>query len=167
MRGRLPRLFAHLFAADARVRFPAAAMERIARAIADSETRHRGEVCFAVEGALPWREVLRGTPARVRAEQAFAQLRAWDTAHNNGVLLYLLLADHRIEIVADRGLDGRVSEAQWRGVCQLMEERLRAGDYPEAVIAGIAATGELLAGLYPQLPGGADEDELPNAPVLL
>lgn len=167
MASRLRRLFAHLFAADARVRYPAAAMERIAAAIGDSESRHRGEICFAVEGALPWREVLRGTTARTRAEQAFAQLRAWDTAHNNGVLLYLLLADHRIEIVADRGLDGRVSEAQWRGVCQLMEERLRAGEYPEAVVAGVAATGALLAELYPQVAGATDEDELPNAPVFL
>ena len=161
------RLLAHLFAADAATRFPAPAMQRIAAAIADGETRHRGEVCFAVEGALPLREVLRGTRARERAEDAFARLRVWDTAANNGVLLYLLLADHRIEIVADRGLAGRISPEQWRGICQLMEERLRAGEHADAVVAGISAASELLALHYPQEPAAADEDELPNAPVLL
>mgnify|MGYP002777135363 CR=1 FL=1 len=161
------RLLAHLFAADARTRFPAAAMARIAAAIAEGETRHRGEVCFAVEGALPIREVLRGTTARARAEDAFARLRVWDTSDNNGVLVYLLLADHRIEIVADRGLAGKVSAEQWRGVCQLMEERLRAGEFVEAVLAGITAASDLLAAHYPQRAGGLDEDELPNAPVFL
>ncbi len=161
------RLLAHLFAADARSRFPAPAMERIAAAIADGETRHRGEVCFAVEGALPVREVLRGTPPRARAEDAFARLRVWDTAANNGVLVYLLLADHRIEIVADRGLDALVSAEQWRGVCQRMEERLRTGEFVEAVLDGVAAASDLLARHFPQGPGQVDEDQLPNAPVML
>lgn len=167
MTGTLKRLFVHLFTADAQGRFPAASMERIAAAIADGETRHRGEVCFAVEAALDWRDVLRGVQARARALDAFARLRVWDTAANNGVLVYLLLADHRIEIVADRGLAGVVSEAQWRGVCLLMEERLRAGEYTDAVVDGIAASGDLLAAHFPQSPGGVDEDELPNAPVFL
>jgi uncharacterized membrane protein len=161
------RLLSHLFAKDAATRFPAHAMERIAAAIAEGETRHRGEVCFAVEGALPIRELMRGTAARERAEDAFARLRVWDTAGNNGVLLYLLLADHRIEIVADRGLAGRVSAEQWRGVCQLMEERLRAGEHADAVVAGVSAASDLLALHSPQAPGAAGEDELPNAPVLL
>jgi len=167
MAGTLNRLFAHLFTADAQGHFPAAAMERIAAAIADGETRHRGEVCFAVEGALDWRDVLRGVQARARALDAFARLRVWDTAANNGVLVYLLLADHRIEIVADRGLAGVVSDAQWRGVCLLMEERLRAGEYTDAVVDGISAASDLLAAHFPQSPGGVDEDELPNAPVFL
>jgi uncharacterized membrane protein len=161
------RLLAHLFTADARSRFPAADMARIAAAIEEGETRHRAEVCFAVEGALPLGAVLRNVPARARAVDAFGRLRVWDTAANNGVLVYLLLADHRIEIVADRGLDGLVSEAQWRGVCQLMEERLRAGEHADAVIVGLRAVGELLAAHFPQVPGAADEDELPNAPVFL
>ena len=161
------RLFTHLFTPDAQDRFPAPAMERIAAAIADGETRHRGEVCFAVEGALDWRDVLRGVQARARAMDAFARLRVWDTAANNGVLVYLLLADHRIEIVADRGLAGVVSDAQWCGVCLLMEERLRAGEYTDAVVDGIAAASDLLAAHFPQSPGGVDEDELPNAPVFL
>jgi uncharacterized membrane protein len=167
MAGTLSRLLAHLSTADARSRFPAPAMARIAEAIAQGEAGHRGEVCFAVESALPLRDVLAGVSARARAEAAFARLRVWDTAANNGVLVYLLLADHRIEIVADRGLAGRVSEAQWRGVCQLMEERLRAGEHADAVVAGVQAVGALLATHFPRAPGEADVDELPDAPVIL
>lgn len=167
MAGSVRRLFTHLFTPGAQDRFPAAAMERIAAAIAQGETRHGGEVCFAVEGALDWRDVLRGVQARARALDAFARLRVWDTAANNGVLVYLLLADHRIEIVADRGLTGLVSDAQWRGVCLLMEERLRAGEYTDAVVEGITAASDLLAAHFPQSPGVMEEDELPNAPVFL
>lgn len=167
MAGTLKRLLAHLFARNARARFPAADMQRIAEAIAVGETCHAGEICFAVEGALHWRAVLHGVQARARAIDAFGRLRVWDTAANNGVLVYLLLADQRIEIVADRGLAGLVSDAQWRGVCLLMEERLRAGEYADGVVAGIEAVGDLLAEHFPQEPGGADEDELPNQPVFL
>ncbi len=161
------RLFRHLFFADARSRFPAEVMDRIAAAIGDGERRHRGEICFAVESGLPWRDVLRGVTARARAEDAFARLRVWDTAANNGVLVYLLLADQRIEIVADRGLHGLVSDEQWRGVCLLLEERMRSGDYAQAVIAALSAVSDLLAQHFPQLPGTVDVDELPNRPVLL
>ena len=167
MAGTVKRLFTHLFTPDALDRFPAAAMERIAAAIAAGETRHRGEVCFAVEGALDWRDVLRGVQARARALDAFARLRVWDTAANNGVLVYLLLADHRIEIVADRGLRELVSAEQWRGICQLMEERLKAGEPEQAVMRGVSEIGNLLAEYFPQVEGEIDTDELPNTPVLL
>ncbi len=167
MAGTLKRLFTHLFTADARGRFPPAAMERIAAAIDIGETCHSGELCFAVETSLHWRDVLRGMTARARAEDAFARLRVWDTAANNGVLIYLLLADQRIEIVADRGLAPFVSAEQWRGVCVLMEERLRAGEYADGVVAGIEAAGDLLAVHFPQEPGMPDEDELPDHPVFL
>ena len=167
MAGTLKRLFTHLFTADARGRSPPAAMERIAAAIDIGETCHSGELCFAVETSLHWRDVLRGMPARARAADAFARLRVWDTAANNGVLIYLLLADQRIEIVADRGLAPHVSAEQWRGVCMLMEERLRAGEYVDAVVAGIEAAGDLLAVHFPQEPGTPDEDELPDQPVFL
>ena len=167
MAGTLKRLFAHLFTADARGRFPPAAMERIASAIDIGETCHSGELCFAVDTSLHWRDVLRGVPARVRAEDAFARLRVWDTAAHNGVLIYLLLADHRIEIVADRGLAAFVSAEPWRDVCLLMEARLRAGEYADGVVAGIEAAGDLLAVHFPQEPGAPDEDELPDQPVFL
>ena len=145
--------------------FPEASLQRIAQAVAEGETRHAGETCFAVEGSLPLRAVLAGVQPRERAIEAFSRLRVWDTAANNGVLLYLLLADHRIEIVADRGLRDRVSDAQWRGVCQLMEERLRAGDPEAAAVQGIAAAAALLAAHFPR-GDAADENELPDLPHL-
>lgn len=161
------RLLRHLFAPSARRWFPEASLRRIADAIAADEARHRGEVCFAVDAALPWRAVLAGREARARAEDVFARLRVWDTEENNGVLIHLLLADRRIEIVADRGLAGRVSEAQWRGVCLLMEERLRAGDAEAAVLRGVTAAGDLLAGHFPRIAGREDRNELPDMPQIL
>lgn len=161
---RLPK---HLFAPSARRLFPEAHLQRIAEAIARDELRHRGEVCFAVESALDWRAVRTGRQARDRAAEVFSQLRVWDTAENNGILIYLLLADRRIEIVADRGLAGRVSGEQWRGVCLLMEERLRAGDAEAAVLKGVAAAGELLAVHFPRIDGREDRNELPDRPQVL
>ena len=160
------RLLRHLFAPSAARTFPEDSLQRIATAVAAGEARHRGEVCFAVEAALPWRALVAGGDARSRAEAAFARLRVWDTAANNGVLLYLLLADRRIEIVADRGLSGLASDEQWRGICVLMEERLRAGDPEGAALAGIAAASDLLARHFPRQPGDVDENELPDLPHL-
>jgi len=158
------RVLKHLFAPSAARLFPAEVLQRIAAAVVAGESRHRGEVCFAVEAALPAHAVLAGHDARDRARDAFARLRVWDTAANNGVLLYLLLADHRIEIVADRGLDALVSAEQWRGVCQLMEERLRAGEAEAAVLQGVAAVSDLLAEHFPRGPDLADANELPDLP---
>lgn len=161
------RLLRHLFARSARHLFPEDSLQRIADAIAAGELRHRGEILFAVESELSPGMVLRGVQARARAEVAFARLRAWDTEANNGVLIYLLLADHRIEIVADRGLNGLVSAEQWRGVCLLMEERMQAGEPEQAVVRGIGAVSDLLAEHFPQIDGVADRDELPNLPSIL
>ena len=161
------RLLRHLFAAPARRHYPEDVLHRIADAIAASERRHSGEVCFAVEAALPWPAVLRGVDARTRALATFARLRTWDTAANNGVLLYLLLADHRIEIVADRGLDGVVGPEAWREVCARIEDGLRAGRHEAAVLDGIAAISAHLEAHFPQAAGSTDEDELPNRPYIL
>ncbi|MEJ7746274.1 MAG: TPM domain-containing protein [Luteimonas sp.] len=167
MAAQIPRLFRHLFARSARGVYPLDALERITQAIADSESNHRGEICFAVESALPLRAVLAGLDARQRALDVFAQLRVWNTRDNNGVLVYLLLADHRIEVVADRGLDDLVSAEQWRGVCQLIEEGLKAGEPEAAVRRGIDAVSALLAEHFPRIAGDVDHDELPNQPHLL
>ncbi len=161
------RLLRHLFARSARSLFPEDSLHRIADAIAAGERRHTGEVMFAVESELTLGQLLRKVQARDRAMDAFARLRAWDTEANNGVLVYLLLADHRIEIVADRGLSGKVSAEQWRGVCQLMEERLQAGEPEEAAIRGVDAVADLLAAHFPQNGDGPDIDELPNLPRIL
>ena len=160
------RLLRHLFAPAASRLFPPDALQRIAIAVAAGESRHSGEVCFAVEAALPPAAVLAGRDAREQALDAFARLRVWDTAANNGVLVFLLLADHRIEIVADRGLAGRVSPEQWRGICGLMEERLRAGDAEAAAVQGVAAVSALLERHFPRAEGIEDENELPDLPHL-
>ncbi|RZA29073.1 MAG: hypothetical protein EOP92_38010 [Lysobacteraceae bacterium] len=161
------RVLRHVFARSARDLFPEDSLQRIADAIAAGELRHRGEILFAVESELPVAMVLRGVQARACAEAAFARLRAWDTDANNGVLIYLLLADHRIEIVADRGLTGKVSAEQWRGVCLLMEERMQAGEPEQAVVRGVEAVSDLLAEHFPQVDGTPDRDELPNRPLIL
>ncbi len=163
----IARLLRHLFARSSRGVFPQASLQRIAAAVAAGEQRHRGEVCFAVESALPAWPALRGLQARERAHAVFAQLRVWDTQANNGVLVYLLLADRRIEIVADRGLDARVGDAQWRGICQRMEAQLRAGEPENAVVDGIAAISELLAMHFPRSEGDGDRNELSDLPHIL
>ena len=158
------RVLKHLFAPSARRLFPEARLQRITDAIKTGELRHRGEICFAVEAALPASAVLAGRQARDRAGEIFSQLRVWDTEANNGVLLYLLLADHRIEIIADRGFRDRVSAEQWRGVCKLIEERLRAGDSEAAVVGGIEALSTLVAEHFPRAPDDVDDNELPDVP---
>ncbi|MBW8824192.1 MAG: TPM domain-containing protein [Xanthomonadales bacterium] len=161
------RLWRHLFARPARTLFPADSLQRIAALIRASEARHRGEIVFALEADMPLHELWRNVSPRDRAVQAFSNLRVWNTAANNGVLIYLQLADRRIEIVADRGFGGLVSAEQWRGICQLMEERLAAGEPEAAVAEGIEAITGLLETHFPQRPGEVDEDELPDAPVIL
>ena len=159
------RWLRHLFAPSAARRFPAAGMARIGEAVAAGERLHGGEVVFAVEGGLPWAALAAGTSPRARAEEVFARLRVWDTDANNGVLLYLLLADHAIEIVADRGLRGRVADSEWQAVCRGIEAGIAAGGPERAVVEGIARISALLAGHFP--PAGDGGDELPDRPVLL
>lgn len=161
------RVLKHLFPPSAKRLFPGESLKRITQAIAESELRHSGEICFAVEPALHPRAVLAGQQARDRAHEVFAQLRVWDTHANNGVLLYLLLADHRIEIVADRGFQDRVSDEQWQGVCRLVEGHLRAGEAEAGVLAGVAAMSELLVQHFPRDHGTHDINELPDLPYIL
>ena len=161
------RLLRHLFAPSSRRLFPEDSLQRITEAIATGERQHRGEVMFAVESNLPLGAVVAGMEARDRAQDVFVRLRTWDTEANNGVLIYLLLADHRIEIVADRGFAGRVSDAEWAAVCRLIEQEMRAGHPEQAIIDGIRAVSDLLAVHWPQSDGQPDEDELPNRPHLL
>ena len=163
----IARLARHLFAdIGARRRFPPAALDAIQQAIADGERRHQGQVCFAIEGGLPLAEVLRGRSPRARAGLAFGHLRVWDTRHNSGVLIYVLLADHAIEIVADRGIAARVPQAEWQAVCERMRERFAAGDYARGASDGIAAVSAILAREFPA-DGSARDNELPDKPVLL
>ncbi|NII71639.1 putative membrane protein [Dyella sp. SG562] len=166
--GRAQRFFANLGGAWFLLRraFAPAVLDEMTRAIADGERRHKGEVCFAVEARLsPW-DVLEGLDARRRAEQVFAQLRVWDTEHNCGVLFYVLLAEHRIEIVADRGIAAAVPQAEWDAICARMRECFARGEWREGSLGGIGAAHELLARHFPG-DGAGRPDELPDRPVLL
>jgi uncharacterized membrane protein len=145
--------------------FPVQVRRRIESAIAESEVRHAGEIRFAVEAALDFMPLLRGMTARERAIEVFTDLRVWDTEQDNGVLIYLLLADRDVEIVADRGLNGRVTAEQWEAICQEMEAMFRRGAFEAGVLRGIGLIGAHLARHYPR--PGEDSNELSDRPVLL
>lgn len=145
--------------------FPRDALIAIDRAIKESETEHRGEIRFAVEGALHIEPLLRGQTARERAIDVFSQLRIWDTEGNNGVLIYLLLADRDVEIVADRGIHEKVGGQEWERICRNMEAAFRQADYEGGVIGGIREVTRHLAEHFP--PVGDDRNELPDKPVVL
>ncbi len=146
--------------------FPTRTLAAIEDAIRKNETRHRGEIRFAVEATLDLRPLLRDETPCERAREVFASLRVWDTAENNGVLVYLLLADRDVEIVADRGIDARVGGAGWEAICRSMEAAFREGRFEAGVIDGIRAIGEILSREYPAT-GGANPNELPDRPTVL
>jgi uncharacterized membrane protein len=145
--------------------FPRYALEAIEVAIRASEKMHNGELRFAVEAGLDLRPLLRDQTARQRAEQVFADLRVWDTEHNSGVLIYVQLVDHRIEIVADRGINAKVTQPEWDTICHRIEEAFRQRRYQQGVLTAIDEITLLLARHFPPLT--ANPDELSNEPVVL
>ena len=145
--------------------FTPAVLHDVERAIKEGERTHRGQVCFAVEGALPPLRVLRKLTPRERALEVFGLLRVWDTEENAGVLIYLLLADRDVEIVADRGIDRVVDSATWQAVCTRMEAEFASGRFDEGVVAGIDEISRILAEHFPSTGGGVNE--LPNKPVVM
>src|SRR6266700_6403372 len=145
--------------------FPPQVLSAIEQAIRAGEATHSGQVRFVVEGALDGAPLFRDQSARERALDIFSQLRIWDTAHNNGVLIYLLLADRNVEIVADRGIDAKVGTAGWDKICADMETEFRAGNFKSGVINGIKAVSRQLATHFPGHSGGPNE--LPDAPVVM
>jgi uncharacterized membrane protein len=163
----LARLLRHLANPPWRVRsaFPARAMRAIEEAIRASEHTHDGQIRFAVEAALDVAPLLRNQSARARAIDVFSFLRAWDTEHNNGVLIYLLLADRDVEIVADRGLSSRVAHDEWERICREMERAFRERRFEQGVIEGIRAVSAHLVRHYPGR--GRSRNELPDTPVVL
>jgi uncharacterized membrane protein len=161
------RIGKHLLEHRWRVRriFPAKVLAAIEQAIRAGEATHSGQVRFVVEGALDGATLFKGHSARQRALDIFSQLQIWDTAHNNGVLIYLLLADRNVEIVADRGIDARVGAAGWEKICAEMERDFKAGNFEAGVIRGIEAVSRELAVHFP--PHHGDKNELPDAPVVM
>jgi uncharacterized membrane protein len=150
--------------------FPSAALDAIEQAIARVERTHDGELRFAIETALTPLHVWHEIAPHDRALEVFGYLRVWDTDANNGVLIYVQLADRHVEIVADRGFQGKVSPAEWAAVCRLMEQHFRAGRFQAGSIAGIEAIGELLARHFPARSEPSEHthnNELPDRPALL
>ena len=164
---KLARIGRHLLEHHWRVRrlFPPPVLDRIERAIKAGEATHSGQVRFVVEGALDGAPLFRNQPARERALDVFSHLRIWDTAHNNGVLIYLLLADRDVEIVADRGIDAKVGTTAWEAICREMETDFRAGNFEHGVIKGIEEVSQELAKHFP--PHGRGPNELPDKPVVM
>lgn len=146
-------------------RFPKVVMQRIEQAIADSEQTHFGEIRFAVELNLPLLDILKKKSGQQRAVEVFSQLQVWDTEQNNGVLIYLLLADHDFEILADRGIHQHVGAQGWARISHEMEALFKQEQFEAGVLHGIAQISMLLAQHYPA--NDSNHNELPNAPVII
>ena len=163
----IARITRHLLANRARVRraFSAAALAQIEATIALSETTHAGQIRVVIEGALDGEPLFRQQTAQARALDVFASQRVWDTEQNNGVLIYLLLADRDVEIVADRGIHGHVGVDGWETICRAMEQAFAQGDFEAGVLAGIEAVTRHLVVHFPR--GSGDGNELPDDVVVM
>lgn len=168
MLDKLKRLFKHrwLDESDTRRAIPPDLVERLTRRVAASERRHTGEVRICVESGLPASYIWRGAQARERAVAMFGKLRVWDTEQNNGVLIYLLLAEHAIEIVADRGLSRHVQAAQWQAIVQRMGRAFHDGQFEAGLTQALEEVSALLVQHFPADEGAANPNELPDEPVL-
>jgi len=167
----IKRLFRHGFVVPwvARKHFSEQSLKRIEAEIAKSETQHLGEIRFVVESHLPVMDILRKKSGKKRAIEVFSQLHIWDTEHNNGVLIYLLLADHDFEILGDRGIHQHVGKDGWEGICQQMEGLFRNGQFEMGVIFGIHQITEALASHFPTTGQNKNKpkNELSNKAVIL
>jgi uncharacterized membrane protein len=165
----LGRIIRHLASTPHGLRraLPAAALERIAQAIHRAEAGHQGEIRFAIELRLPWSYLRRNAGPRERARMMFSKLGVWDTEHNNGVLLYVNLADRAIEIFADRGIAAKVSRATWQAICHAARDHFRESRLEAGAVAAIEAIGAVLAEHFPLAPGQSRSNELPDQPVVL
>ncbi|HUP96317.1 MAG TPA: TPM domain-containing protein [Usitatibacter sp.] len=150
---------------QARRAFPEAALDAVQREIAALEKTHSGEVCFVVEAELETAQLWRGLASRERAREVFALQGVWNTEQNNGVLIYLLLADRKVEIVADRGVDAKVGPQEWQRIVGAMEAHFGSGRFTEGALAGVREVSAILARHFPAAEG--DRNELGDRPVLM
>lgn len=151
---------------DARRLLGEGALERIAARVAESERHHSGEIRVCVEGGLPLSYLWRDAAPRERAIALFGKLRVWDTEANNGVLIYLLIADHRIEIVADRGIDRQVDDAEWEAIAKDLGEACRQGSFEAGIERAIDAVDALLVRHFAVAEGDRNPNELPDEPAV-
>jgi uncharacterized membrane protein len=166
--GFLSRMLRHrwLDESDTRKSIPPDLMERLAHRIAASEKRHTGEVRIYVEAGLPMSYLWRDATPRERAVAIFGKLRVWDTEDNNGVLIYLLLAEHAIEVVADRGLARHVAPDDWQAIVTRLGAALREGRFEDGLTQALEEVSALLVKHFPAAEGAANVNELPDEPVL-
>lgn len=171
MSGRLRRLLKHRWLDESAARriIPQDLLQRLAARVSDSEQRHMGEIRIFVEGSLPLSYLLRKAPLpaiiRQRAVTMFGKLRVWDTEYNNGVLIYLLLAERAIEIVADRGLN-HVQSDHWQNIISRMREAFQAGDFESGLNQAVAEVEALLVQRFPRARDQVRSNELPDEPIL-
>ena len=163
----IKRITKHLLLSQWKVKraFPRQTMIAIEQAIKASEAAHSGEIRFVLEGALDGTPLFKGQSAKERAIDVYSQLRIWDTEHNNGVLIYLLLADRHVEIVADRGIHAKMGSWGWEEICRGMETAFKQGNYDDGVVSGIQAVTQHLIKYFPA--SSDDKNELPDKPVAL
>src|SRR6478609_2521781 len=163
----LARFWRHVAMSPIKARraFPPPTLDAIQRAIAASESRHRGEVCFVVEAELTTAQLWAETDSRQRARQVFALQGVWNTEENNGVLLYVLLADRKVEIVADRGVTAFVDQATWDGICGAMQAHFSAGRFEQGAVEGVEAVSAVLETHFPST--GPGRNELPDRPIII
>lgn len=148
-----------------RRQFPASTLSAIGEAVAEGEKSHRGQVRFVIEAELTTGQLWAGTTARQRAIDVFSLMRVWDTEENNGVLVYVLLADRKVEIVADRGIHRHVGDERWRAICREIEHHYRKRDFTSGSVAGIQKISTELAFYFPAR--GEHANEQPDMPVVL
>lgn len=161
------RWMKHLFTTRWHMRraFAASTLDSIEAAVAASEQQHRGELRFALEAAFDLPQLLQALTPRQRALQVFTDLAVWDTEENNGVLVFVLLAENAVEIIADRGYTGRVSTEEWQAACTRISTQFAGADFVGGVRQGVEALTTLMARAFPS--AGRDPNELPNRPRLL
>ncbi|RJG05303.1 TPM domain-containing protein [Noviherbaspirillum cavernae] len=163
----IARLWKHLCTTQAAGRrmFPERTLHAIETAIVEGETRHRAEVRMIVEPFLSVQAVLNGVTPRERARVLFSDYRVWDTEENCGVLVYVNLADHKVEIVADRGVGRIIAAHDWQAICRTMTEGFAHGDSHGSVIAALRQLNALLQQHYPD--DGSRHNQLPDKPLML
>jgi uncharacterized membrane protein len=151
---------------DAQRALDEAALQRLGERVRASEAHHSGEIRLCVEAGMPLSYLWRDAPPRERALALFGKLRVWDTEHSNGVLIYLLLAEHAIEIVADRGLARHVPQQEWARLAQGMSAAFKAGRFEQGLGEAIDAVDALLRRHFPLAEGQANPNELPDRPFV-
>ena len=166
---RLERIFTHLttLSGQARQAFPSLTLKSLQEAIAAGEIRHRAELLLIIEPGLGWSDLRRNMSSRARAHRLFSRYRVWDTEENCGVLVYINLADRKVEIITDRAVGRAIKRSDWEAACDVMTQGFRHGRFHDSALAGIEHLNRLLEEHFPARESGNDHNELSDRPVML